>query len=209
MCSHCSGICSDPRCPVEMIIQAGKLHHPRPAASCGSVQPLQCWVGQLCLLAAKLSLCSISSAQTLLCFGEASGAQRAPSLLPAPLSWQGLGLSVFWAVLTPWMLGFGCRGGQSWGSSTEPVLHCCLSYPSCAEGINKAEVGTKWAQSGQLHPGCPDGVNCQKPVACGISWGFAAPLTQLHPSPAPLHDCDQPPLLARLLPRLGWFVAIN
>lgn len=85
-------------------LQAGDLLHPCPAAHPWLlwVCAASCWAGQLCLLAGKLSLCSISSAQpTALLVEMLQGCRGHPSLLAAPLNWQGLGLALFCSLPCP------------------------------------------------------------------------------------------------------------
>lgn len=107
-CSQGCGLCSAPLvplCPMEVISKqeictTHVLQHI--PGSCGSVQPLQRWAGRLCLLAGKLSLCSISSAQpTALLVEMLQGCRGHPSLLAAPLNWQGLGLALFCSLPCP------------------------------------------------------------------------------------------------------------
>lgn len=136
----------------------------------------------------------------LLCPAHSSAGGDAPGVLRAPISagstpelaGTGAGSVLFTAL--PQGITHGCwalaagedrAGGAAQGQS----FSCCLLCPWCAEWTNKAEAGTKWAQSGQLHPGHPDGVNYH--TACG-TWclvGLCCPsnVAAARPSPSPWH----------------------
>lgn len=179
-------------------IQAGDLHHPCPAA-----HPWLLWV---CAASAALGWAALPAGRKaepvlhLLCPAHSSAGGDAPGVPRAPISagstpelaGTGAGSVLFTAL--PQGITHGCwalaagedrAGGAAQGQS----FSCCLLCPWCAEWTNKAEAGTKWAQSGQLHPGHPDRVNYH--TACG-TWclvGLCCPSTAAaaQPSPSPWH----------------------